>query len=616
MIELSFPLNGKPVPVHVPENEDDLKLFKNWLLTESQRGAIAVDTETTGLDIFRPGFRLRTVQFGTATEAWVIIYEWRGEFANAVRWALATCEAVSGFNNSYDSLVLNRHAGWDLDECWRKTIDVQILAILVDPRAEHEGGMGRSLKGLSAKLIDPDAPDTQEGLQEEFRKIGCTKATGWASIDVRNPTYLSYAGGDVILTSRLRARIEEMHREIGIRPALIPYEHEIARICAHMTRKGVLIDQPYVEELGGRLRQQEAEALTICARYGVTSPSASKQVAEALMGMGVELTERTDSGALKVDKAILTALAGMTLQGDPIEGADVNPLAKAVYMAKRSHKWRAAYVDKFAAALDTSGRIHPTINTLQARTGRMSVTGDLAAQTLPSSDWMIRRAVVGEPDEVGFSVDFAAVELRVLAALADVRAMKEAIRKGEDLHSFTARLVYGEGFTKTHRKICKGIGFGKVYGGGPTTISHQTGAPLDDVKKALSAYDRAYPEVTRASRRWQREGRAHGMVSVSVTGRRLPLDPHRVYAVTNYMVQSAARDVLGQALLNMDEAGLLPYLNLPIHDEVVGFAKRSEVTEIVREVERCMTMEIGGVRIDAEGEIGGRSWGSMYGASE
>ncbi|MGY1440190.1 DNA polymerase [Streptomyces reniochalinae] len=281
--------------------------------------------------------------------------------------------------------------------------------------------------------------------------------------------------------------------------------------------------------------------------------------------------------------------------------------------SKRAGKWRTAYADTFLETVDESGRIHPFINSMQARTGRMSITRP-ALQTLPSSDQMVRRALLAEEGHVMVSTDFAAVEMRVLAALADVKRMKEAISTGQDLHDFTARLVFGEGFTKAHRKLCKGVGFGKVYGGGSATIARQTGAPMDDVQRAIAAYDRVYPEIKRASARWQREAYQSGMVHVSATGRRLPLDRDRTYAVVNYACQSAARDVLGQSMLNMEEAGLLDYMRLPIHDEVLCSVPANEAADIAREIERCMTFDLFGVPIEAEAEIGKRSWGSLYGA--
>jgi DNA polymerase-1 len=381
-----------------------------------------------------------------------------------------------------------------------------------------------------------------------------------------------------------------------------------------MQRKGMVLDVDYTRTLDASLSEDalryEAQAL----RYGVENINATRQVTEALVAMGETLTDRTASGAYKADKAVLCALADLDQNSwAPLGTRTPNPLAEAILKSKRAGKWRSAYTQTFLDTMDSDGRVHAFVNSMQARTGRMSITRP-ALQTLPSGDATIRRALLAEPGHVMVSTDFAAVELRVLAALADVKRMKEAIRNGEDLHSFTARLVFGENFTAKHRKISKGIAFGKVYGGGAATIQRQTGAPMEEVRRALAAYDRVYPEVKRMSNRWQREAYETGMVHVSVTGRRLPLDRERTYAVVNYACQSAARDCLGQSLLNLEEAGMLDYMRLPIHDEVLCSVPQAEAAEYARTIEECMSFDLYGVPIEAESEVGGRSWGSLYGA--
>jgi DNA polymerase-1 len=446
-----------------------------------------------------------------------------------------------------------------------------------------------------------------------FRSLGLTKATGWAGIPLDHPTYNLYAGLDVILTARVEPRLTAELARLGVRDALVQYEHEIARICSHMQRAGMVLDQDYTRTLYDALSEESQRYADKARRYGVENVNSTKLIAEALIGMGEVLTERTASGAVKVDKAVLLALADLDTDWKRVGARTANPLAEAVLRSKRAGKWRTTYAETFLSEVDGAGRVHPMINTLQARTGRMSIQRP-ALQTLPSSDQMIRRCLLADDGHVMVSTDFQAVEMRVLAALADVMRMKDAIRAGEDLHSFTARLVFGENFTPKHRKLCKGVGFGKVYGGGAATIARQTGAPIADVQRAISAYDRVYPEIKRASGRWQREARATGMVHVSATGRRLPLDRDRTYAVVNYACQSAARDVLGQALLHMEEAGLLPLLRLPIHDEVLASVPAEDAKDIAREIERCMTFSLYGVPIEAEAEIGKRSWGSLYGA--
>ncbi|WBP87020.1 DNA polymerase [Kitasatospora cathayae] len=604
---------GEEVNIFVPQDRVDLDVFLEWARSAAMAGPLALDTETTGLDIFSPNYRLRTVQFGTRDTAFVVHWERGGHFQEYALRVLRNAHNFTIHNAPFDWLVLGEHAGIPLESLAPRTIDTKILAALVDPRQPMEGGIGTGLKPLSAYYIDPTSPDTQGDLTAVFRSLGLTKATGWRSIPLGHPTYNLYAGLDVILGSRiLPILVSELDR-LGVRDALRQYEHEIARICAVMQRTGMVLDDEYTRELDAALAAEAEEFAAVAARYGVENINSTAQVAEALLGMGERLTERTASGAVKVDKAVLLALADRNMQWEPLGVRRRNPLAEAVLRSKRAGKWRSAYAQTFLDGADLRGRVHPNINSLQARTGRMSVTGP-ALQTLPSSDWMIRRCLLADEGHVMVSTDFAAVEMCVLAALADVKRMKEAIAAGIDLHNFTAGLVYGEGFTKAHRKICKGVGFGTVYGGGPVTIARQTGAPEDDVRFAQAKYHRVYPEIKRTAQRWQREAYASGMVTVSVTGRRLPLDRDRAYAVVNYQVQSAARDCLGQAMITMEEAGLLPYLRLPIHDEVLASVPATEAEELAREIERCMTFDLMGVPISAEAEIGGRSWGSLYGA--
>ncbi|MFH8593074.1 DNA polymerase [Streptomyces rimosus] len=606
---------GETVTVHVPETTNDLNEFWEWLYRARERGPIALDTETTGLNVFNSSFRLRTIQFGDARDAWVILYERGGYFESYARDAIRRIPRLLIHNAAYDWLVLDRHAGIPLDEltAWDHTTDTRILASLIDPRQPQEGGIGTGLKPLSAHWVDPAAPDTQAGLTSVFRGLGLTKETGWAGIPATDPTYLLYAGLDVLLTARLEPVLRRELARLDVRPELVTYEHEIARLCAVMQRRGLVLDLDYTHQLDRRLRDDAQQYADQAARYGVTNVNSTAQLADAFAGMGETLTERTASGAVKVDKNVLLALADMSLQWQPLGTRTPNPLALAVLKSKRAGKWGKAYARTFLDTVDAAGRVHPFISPLAARTGRMSITRP-ALQTLPSSDAMIRRCLLADEGHVIISTDFSAVEMRVLAALANVRRMKEAITGGEDLHDFTARLVFGEGFTKAHRKLAKAIGFGKVYGGGATTVARQSGAPIEDVQRAMKAYDRVYPEIRRAASRWQREAFQTGMVSISATGRRLPLDRDRTYAVTNYMCQSAARDVLGQSMLNAESAGLLEYMRLPIHDEILASAPKQEAEEIAREFERCMTWPLYGVPIEAEAEVGGRSWGSLYGA--
>src|SRR5690606_19840428 len=165
---------------------------------------------------------------------------------------------------------------------------------------------------------------------------------------------------------------------------------------------------------------------------------------------------RTEKGAESVDKNVLAAA---------MESKDktIAKLAKAVSEAKRAGKWRETWVDTFIHTADAEGYCHPSINTLQARTGRMSITG-IPAQTLPAGEASIRLCFLAEEGHVSLSTDYQAQELRVLAALSQDPVMLDAFKRGLDLHQVTADAA---GVT---RKAGKGTNFAVVFGGGVNAI--------------------------------------------------------------------------------------------------------------------------------------------------
>ena len=591
---------GEACRILVPECDGDLEGFDAFL---SASGPVAVDTETSGLDVWSGGFRLRLVQFGSRGEAWVLD---AARFGEAIRAALLRDRPWVMHNAPFDLLVLDRHAGVPLSVLGPRVVDTRTLAHLVDPRTEAEGGAGLGLKPLSAIYVDPDAPDTQGGLTAVFRSLGLTQATGWAGIPLGDETYLRYAGLDVVFTRRLHDELRPLVSSLGL-DHLVRFEHHLQHILTTMQRRGMRLDVAYTERLVGVLTDEQAAFAKVAARYGVANPNSTKQVAEALSAMGEVLRERTASGAPKVDKQVLLPLADLTGDWQRIGAREPNRLADAVLRVKRAGKWRESYAEAFLRMRDDRDRLHPFIGGLQARTARMSISTP-PLQQLPSGDATIRRAFVADPGQVLLSCDYSQVEMRVLAALCQDPTLLEAIHSGTDLHDFTAERVFGAGFTDGQRKIAKAIGFGKVYGGGVATISRQTGATPAQVKPALSAYDETFPGIKRYGARLQRQARFGAWEVVTPSGRHLPLDKDRLYAATNYVVQSTARDLLAQALVDLDAAGLGEHLLLPIHDEVLAQAPAECAGEVLAAIADVMDGEFMGVPIVSDPEVYGPAW--------
>jgi DNA polymerase I len=600
-------LAGEEVVTYFPESRADLAEFEAFLAQGDR--ILGFDTETTGLDIFSPGFRLRLAQFGNGRESWVLRADL---FADAIARALRQKRAFVIHNAAFDLLVIDRHLGVKIEEVAERVFDTRILAHLLDPRDESEGGAGLHLKSLAAIYVDSAAPDTQKGLVEVFRKeYKATRETGWAAIDIDHPLYIQYAGLDAMLVWRLFKEIAPTVRDLGLN-SLSRFEHHLSSLLAVLQRKGMLLDVDYVERLKSDLLAEADQYRTIAKRYGVENVNSTAQVAEALIAMGETLEETTNSGAAKVDKAVLLPFADLDLGWLRLNNREPNPLADAVIRAKRAEKWAETYAQQFLDVKDSEDRLHPFIAGLQARTGRMSVSRP-PLQQLPSSDWRIRRSFIADPGHVLIACDYAQVEMRVLAALAEEQTMIEAILSGVDLHDFTAQKIYGDDFTKAQRKLAKGVGFGKVYGGGAETLSRQTASDIDAVREAIRAYDDTFPGIKRYGKRLQQRAEYGRKEVITPSGRHLPLDRDRLYAATNYVVQSTARDLLAQAIVDLFDAGLGDHLLLPIHDEILAQAPADEAPETLEEIRKIMESVFYGVPILSEGEIYGRSWGSGYG---
>jgi DNA polymerase-1 len=613
MITLTFPVLGELIPVYVPQTVEDFRAFQRYIIDRSNAGErVAYDTETTGLNTFSPGFRIRTAQFGTPDQAWVLQVEKGDDLRRLAEWALCMLPALSMQNRNFDVLATDRHLpGASLEMLAPKTLDTYIHLHLSDPRRRDQGGIGNKLKEAAEHYVDPSAPDTQAGLIEEFHKIGRTKDDGWAYIDIDNPLYLSYAGGDVILTSRILPKVQQRVKELGVNPHLIPFEHDVGYVCALVERRGMRINREYTSHLSQQLMEESAYWASEAAKYGVANINSTRQVSEALLGMGESIPERTAGGAVQVDGKVLKRLADVDKDWNPIESRTPNPLAMAILRSKRASKWKMSYADAMIRTADENDRVHPKIGALAARTARMSIS-DPPFQQLPSGKWEVRHCVVADEGHRMISVDYSSVEPRVMAALSGDERMTAAILRGADLHNLTAASVYGEDFTPGQRKVAKVVQLGVAYGGGAKTIAAQTGLSISAAQDAVKGYKRTYPRLARYIRGLQAQVIRDGYTLRTPSGRRLVFDRDAAYASFNGEIQSTARDIFAQGMLEIHARGLTSHVLLPVHDEIVADATDNEAEEVAREIGEAMSTSLRGIPLDTDPDIGGASWGSLY----
>lgn len=585
-------VDGSTVQINVVEAEQDLFAFRSFI--RDNLAWLGCDSETTGLDIFGEGFRCRLVQFGNANEGWVVPVERGGAYLAHVVEALHEAQHLIFQNAAFDLQVFDRHLGVRMEDLWPKVIDTKIVAHLVDPRGKDEGGIGHSLEDLTRHYIDAEIADNVKTLMTDLAKAHkTTKANIWKVVDFNDPHYQLYSGMDPVLAFRLLRKLRPLVPVESRR--LVRYEHQLAEVCAIMERTGFELDIQYTAELSVNLLRDEEFHTAEAKRLGCENLFAPQQVADVLESRGVVITDKTPTGKRRVDKKLLDRLV-----------AEGEPFAIAVSEAKKARKWRTTWVDRFLDQMDADGRCHPSINPLRARTARMSITG-IPAQTLPAGDWLIRRCFVADEGQVMASVDYQAQELRVLAALSGDKVMQAAFKTGADLHQITADA------SGVDRKVGKMVNFAYVYGSGPRNIAEQAGVDADTARRVIAGFEQSYPKVKELSQRLQKEARRDGYVTTEF-GRRLPVDPDRAYSSLNYLIQSTSRDVTASGLIRLHKAGFTPYLRLPIHDEVLASLPAAKAVNGARMIGELMATRFKGVVIGTDPEVGGRSWGSLYGA--
>lgn len=599
------------VKLHLVKDVQTAQDFLSWLSQRRPLNAIAIDTETGELpgrphkDALSPWHgRLRLVQVGDGEQGWAIPWdEWSGVFYEGM-------ERFDGpivcHNVAFEARWFEIQSKWSIP--WHRTHDTMIMAQIIDPL-----GSG-ALKKLTQQYVDRRAAGLQAHLDQSLIENGWT----WGTVPTNFEPYWAYGALDTVLTMRL---FEQFWEKTGPGKIYsIPYELEMAarKIVTRMEINGARVDLDYsqkkfieLDEYGKSVRNWAKET------YNGLMITSNIQLVRQFESMGFEITETTDSGQKSASKEQLMMIVR---DGDPGQRA----LAEAVLQQRKADKLANTYFKNFIEG-NIDGIVHPSVKTLGARTGRMSIT-DPALQTLPSGDATVRRAFIPkDEDHVIISSDLDQVEFRLTANFSDDRQLidlfNEADRTGGDVFTSIMQQVYQDPTLQKsdpRRKLIKGVVYGKLYGAGVSKMALTAGVPDHQMKEVVDAFDRSYPGVKMMQhqiedlgmRRLRDEGT--GYVKTR-TGRRLPCDDDRVYSLTNYLIQASAAEIFKQNLVKLDQADLTEYLIVPVHDEIVLQAPRSEAAEVMETVRECMTTKDGWeVPLTAGVDGPFNNWGEKY----
>lgn len=598
------------VSLHLVDNVEKANQFMTWLGERRPLNALAIDTETGELpgrhkkDALSPWHgRLRLVQVGDARTGWSIPWDdWKGVFYEAMNKfdGPLVCH-----NIAFEAKWFEIHSDWKMP--WHRAHDTMIMSKIINPLESA------ALKELTRVHVDPRAAALQSILDQGLTENGWT----WGSVPINFEPYWSYGALDPVLTMKLFENFWES--TAPGKPYSMAYELEMntRRIATKMELNGARLDLDYskkkYEELLSYTDQVAKWAKT---NYGLGIGS-NQQLVALFEKLGAEITEKTEKGQKSASKDQLKMLVR---DGSP----EVKQLAETTLSYRQSLKVANTYFANFIND-NTDGFVHPSINTMGARTGRMSIQNP-ALQTLPKGDDTVRRAFLPKDDDhVIVTSDLDQVEFRMFSSLSQdpnlIQLFLRSDATGSDPFTEIGREVYNDPAMQKsdkRRALIKGVVYGRLYGAGVAKQAITAGVPEEQMRAVSNAFDERYPGMQmfqkaveqRGTQRLELEGQ--GYVN-TWTGRRIPCDEDRVYTLVNYLIQGGAAEVFKSNLVKLDQADLTDLLIVPVHDEIVLNAPRKDAEEIKQLVRKCMTTTDGWavpLTADVDGPL--ENWGSKY----
>lgn len=600
------------IQVRFVDSLEEAEAFLSWLGERRPHNAVAVDIETGERpdgDYRRDALnarkgQIRLVQVGDGQTGWSIPWDtWKGVFYQGMN----KYDGLVVFHNiAFEAQWFELQSEWELP--WHNAHDTMIMSQVVNPADSAR------LKGLASKYIDANAAMMQDGLDTAKRENGWT----WGTIPVNFQPYWAYGALDTILTMRLFEHFWSLVKPGGLLHAPYELEMNVRRIATRMEINGARIDLDYSQKKYDELIQYTEQAKSwVKETYGASITSGPQMARTFQETLGAEITSFTPTG-----RASLTA---DQLKLFTIEGSDaVKQLAGLMLEQRKADKLAGTYFLNFLED-NHNGLLHPSIMTMGARTGRMSIRNP-ALQTLPKGSDTVRRAFLPKDDDsVIITSDLDQVEFRMFADLSQdpnlIQLFLRADAEGSDPFTEMGREIYNDPSMQKsdkRRALIKGVVYGRLYGAGVAKQALTAGVPEPQMRDVSNAFDKRFPGMTRFQKKIEQQGMerlgSEGIAYVKTwTGRRIPTEDDAIYRLVNYLIQGGAAEVFKSNLIKLDQADLTENLIVPVHDEIVLSAKKEDAEDIKQIVKECMTTTQGWavpLTADADGPLD--NWGSKY----
>ena len=581
--------------------------LEGWVAAAHGAGIVAFDTETTSLD----SMRARLVGVSLSVEAGRACYVPLAHKAPGGQGSLdlgAGADADEGapaqipFDDAVALLKPLLEDAAVLKVGQNIKYDMQVLArhgVLIDPVDDTmvlsyvlDGGLhGHGMDELAELHLGHETIKYKDVVgsgknQTTFDTVPLDKA-------------LDYAAEDADVTGRLYRVLKPRLAAESMVTVYETLERPLIQVLERMERHGIGVDAAALKALSkdfaARLADIGEEIHALAGRdFNIASP---KQLGEILFDeMALAGGKKGKTGAYATGADVLEDLAA--------QGHD---LPAKVLDWRQLSKLKSTYADALVEQINPeTGRLHTSYAMAVASTGRLA-SSDPNLQNIPvrtEEGRKIRRAFVAAKGCRFLSADYSQIELRLLAHVAGIEALKDAFRDGLDIHALTASQVFGvpvEGMDPRVRRQAKAINFGIIYGISAFGLARQLAIPRGEAAAYIEAYFERYPGIRDYMDRTKEAARTQGFVT-TLFGRKCHTpgiaekNPARrgfaERAAINAPLQGGAADIIKRAMIRippaLEAAGLNAAMLLQVHDELIFEVPKAEVEATRNLVARVM----------------------------
>jgi len=422
-------------------------------------------------------------------------------------------------------------------------------------------------------------------LASEYLKQGFT-------VESSDDEYFTELAQAAMLYEPLSKEIKQTEMEMLLNEIEIP----LARVLSEMEQIGFKLDTEGIsrmhENLNERTAELEQEIYELAGEtFNIKSPAQ----------LGVILFEKLGLKSGKKTKS------GYSTTAEILEKLrDDHPIIGLVLEYRTITKLNSTYCEGLLKAVGEDGRVRSTFNQTETRTGRISSL-EPNLQNIPvrrAEGRELRRFFVAKDGYLLVDADYSQIELRVLAHLARDRAMINAFKNGEDIHTKTAGEVFNMPpllVTPKMRSSAKAVNFGIVYGIGAFSLGQDIVVSRAEAQKYIDGYFATYPEIAKYMNDSVENAKEKGYASTMFGRRRylpeLGSSNHNLRAfgervARNMPIQGTAADIIKLAMIKtrdkLVQSGLDARVILQVHDELIVEAEESVAKEAGKILEQEM----------------------------